>query len=349
MSSLQNLAAELLETSAAGYAGAANALMQMPGKATAVDSATWKAHLLQRVLELAAAVRVGEPSLFARRIIWLRRAILARGADEQDLHRALSSLRRALEQELPEYLRPTVVPSLEAAMAALEAPLPADTSTLDATRPSDRLALQYLAKCLEGDPRGAIRSILDAVEHGLEPTVVYAEVLVAAQKEIGELWHVGDINIAEERLVSEATRDLMTLLAARYAPPVEDGRCMLAAAVAGNAHDIGLRAVTELFRLAGWRCLFLGANVPAAEIARAAETFDAELVVLNATLATQLKPLGDAIDTIRTLAPGRKILVGGLAFEGMTDIWRRLGADAIATSIDTAVARGEELVPRQRH
>ena len=53
-----------------------------------------------------------------------------------------------------------------------------------------------------------------AVEHGLEPTVVYAEVLVAAQKEIGELWHVGDINIAEERLVSEATRDLMTRLSA---------------------------------------------------------------------------------------------------------------------------------------
>jgi len=109
-----------------------------------------------------------------------------------------------------------------------------------------------------------------------------------------------------------------------------------------------LRAVADLFRLAGWRSLYLGANVPAAEIARAADTFDVELVVLNATLATQLKPLGEAIETIRRLAPRRKILVGGLAFDGLPDLPRQLGADAHAPTIDAAVAVGTSLVePRQ--
>jgi methanogenic corrinoid protein MtbC1 len=244
-------------------------------------------------------------------------------------------------------LRAVVTPALVAGVAAFDAPLQADASTLDAARPSDRLALQYPAKCLEGATREAIRIVLAAVERGMPAATVYTEVLLPAQKEVGELWHVGDVSVAEEHLVSEATRDVMALLVARYAPLEDDGRCVVAAAVAGNAHDLGLRAATDLFRLAGWRCLFLGADVPDAEIARAAETFDARLVMLNATLATQLRPLADTIDTIRTLAPGRKILVGGLAFDGTTDLWRKLGADALAPTIEQAVARGEELVPRR--
>jgi methanogenic corrinoid protein MtbC1 len=107
-----------------------------------------------------------------------------------------------------------------------------------------------------------------------------------------------------------------------------------------------LRAVADLYRLAGWRCLYLGANVPAPEIARAAGTFDVDLVVLNTTLATQLKALGEAIATIRRLAPERKILVGGLAFDGVPDLWRQLGADGYAPTIGGAVDAGAALVKR---
>jgi len=109
-----------------------------------------------------------------------------------------------------------------------------------------------------------------------------------------------------------------------------------------------LRAVADLFRLAGWRCLFLGANIPAAEIARAAEIFAVDLVVLNATLATQLKALGQAIATIHSIAPGRPILVGGLAFEGMPQLWKQLRADAYAPTVTSAVSVGAELVYRDR-
>ena len=135
--------------------------------------------------------------------------------------------------------------------------------------------------------------MLGELENGLPPAAIYTQVLVAAEKEIGQLWHVGDASIAEEHLVSETTRELMALIVAKRLPPQPSARSLIAASVAGNAHDIGLRAVADLFRLAGWRCLFLGANVPAAEIARAAESFDVDLVVLNATL-------GDADQ-----APGR--------------------------------------------
>jgi methanogenic corrinoid protein MtbC1 len=346
MSKLHELAAEVLETSAAGYAAAAAAALQPADSAVPplAEGATWKNHFKQRVLELAAAVRVAQPALFAQRVAWLRRAALARGVDEQSLKRTLLCLRTTMQREIPASLQPAIAPALELAVEAFDAPPSPARVGLDAERPVERLALRYLALCLEGRPQEAIELVVRELEAGLTPAVIYAHVLAAAEKEIGELWHIGDVSIAEERLVSETTREVMALIVAKHAPRNGNGRSLVAAAVAGNSHDIGLRAVADLFRLDGWRCLFLGANVPAAEIARMAATFDVDLVVLNATLTTQLKPLGEAIETLRAAAPGRKILVGGLAFDGLPELWRELGADALAPTIDGAVNVGKILV-----
>jgi methanogenic corrinoid protein MtbC1 len=350
MSGLNDLAAEILETSAAGFAGAALAeLRHVPaGGPPARDSATWRTHLTQRVLELAAAVRIAQPVLFANRIEWLRRAARARGKGEAELKQALVSLSTAVRRELPDNLRPAVAPSLDLGLAAFERELPAAVRAFDGETPAGRVALRYLALCLEGKPHAAIQLVLGELDRGLAPAVVYGDVLIAAQKEVGELWHVGDVSIAEEHLVSETTREVMALIVARRAPAEPVGPSLVAASVSGNAHDIGLRAVTDLFRLAGWRALFLGTDVPAEEIARAAAAFAVELVVLNATLTTQLHALGDAIVTIRRLAPRCKVLVGGLAFEGLPDLWRQLGADGHAPTIAAAVALGATLAARAR-
>jgi methanogenic corrinoid protein MtbC1 len=350
MAGHNDLAAEILETSAAGFAAAALSELRPSAAAgpPAGDSATWRTHLTQRVLELAAAVRIEQPVLFANRIEWLRRAARARGTGEGELKRALVSLSAAVRRELPVNLEGAVAPSLDLALAAFESEPPAAARALDAETPSHRIALRYLALCLEGKPHAAVELVLGELDRGLSPATIYSDVLIAAQKEIGELWHVGDVSIAEEHLVSETTRELMTRIVAKRAPAEPVGPSLVAASVSGNAHDLGLRAVTDLFRLAGWRALFLGTNVPAEEIARAAAAYEVELVVLNATLATQLHALGEAIRAIRRLAPRCKVLVGGLAFEGLPDLWRQLGADGHAPTIDAAVALGATLAARVR-
>jgi methanogenic corrinoid protein MtbC1 len=350
MTSLNVVAAEVLEASAAGYAAAAVALLHPPhGVDTpSSDGSTWNGHFTQRVLELAAAVRVDEPALFARRISWLRRAAVARGAADLDLRRALLSLKEALQREVPASLQTTIAPALELAIQSFDGAITPEAIALDAGKPHDRIALRYLAACLEGNPQRATALVLQELDRGLSPTDAYANVLLAAEREIGQLWHVGDVSIAEERVVSETTRDLMTLISTKCAPAQGVGRSLVAAAVASNAHDIGLRAVVDLFRIGGWRALFLGANVPAAEIARAADIFAADLVVLNATLTTQLKQLGDAIETIRSIAATRPILVGGFAFDGMPDLWKQLGADGFAPTVADAVAAGTALVESAR-
>jgi methanogenic corrinoid protein MtbC1 len=346
MTGANPLAAEMLETSAAGYASAANALLQQaPHRGTYSGGAPseWKAHLTQRILELAAAVRVNEPSLFARRISWLRRAIKARGADESELRSALESLRAALDQELPKELKSTVEQPIQLALDALDAEIEPEVHALDASTPHGKLGLEYLTACLEARTEAAVKLVLDAID-GERPQDAYTKVLVPAQREIGELWHMGNISVAEERLVSETTREVMTLIVNRFAPVADESRTVLAASVAGNAHDIGLRAATDLFKLAGWHAIFLGADMPTADLAEAARTHDAKLIVLSATLTTQINTLAAVIESVRQAAGSSKILVGGLALEGSQELWKQLGADGYAPDIDSVVAVGSKLI-----
>jgi len=347
MTNPNSMTAEMLETSAAGYASAANVLLQQAphqGSYSGGASSEWKAHLTQRILELATAVRVNEPSLFARRISWLRRAMKARGADESELRSALESLRTALDQELPEGLKSSVEQPIRLALAALDAEIEPEAQSLDASTPHGRLGLEYLTACLEARIEAAITLILEALDGDLTPPDAYTKVLLPAQREIGQLWHVGDVSISEERLVSETTREVMTLIVNRFAPVPDDTRTVLAASVAGNAHDIGLRAAADLFKLAGWHAIFLGADMPTAEIAKAARSYNAGLIALSATLTTQISTLAAAIERIRQVASGAKILVGGLALEGSAELWKQLGADAYAPDVGSAVAVGSQLL-----
>jgi len=338
----------MLETSAAGYASAANAVLASTrhglSHSAAGASAEWKAHLTQRVLELAAAVRVNEPKLFARRISWLRRAFKARGADESELRSALESLRTALNQELPEELRSTVEQPIQLALDSLDTELEPEAQSLDASTPQGKLGFRYLAACLEARTKEAVKLILEALDSGVTPQEIYTRVLLPAQREVGQLWHTGEVSVAEERLVSETTREVMTLIANRFAPVADPSRTVLLASVTGNAHDIGLRAAADLFRLAGWHAIFLGADMPTSEIAQAAQRHDAKLVALSATLTTQLGTLAAAVAHVRKHAGNSRILVGGLALEGSPELWKQMGADGYGPDIDRVVAIAASLV-----
>jgi MerR family transcriptional regulator, light-induced transcriptional regulator len=345
MTNANPLAAEILEASAAGYASAASLLLQQStDRPAGLGSSEWKSHLTQRILELAAAVRLNKPELFARRISWLRKAVRARGAAEGELRAALESIRSALDRELPDRLRRSVEEPIRLAFAALDAEIEPDEKALDGSTAEGRLGLEYLTACLEARADDAIALILDEIEAGRTIESVYADVLLPAQREIGQLWHAGDATIGEERLVSEATRTAMTLIVHRYAPPSDARKTVLSASVAGNAHDIGLRAVADLLRLKGCRSVFLGANMPTGEIASSALAFDAKLTLLSASLSTQISTIGAVIDRIRQVAGDTKILVGGLAFENAPDLWHELGADAYGSDVRSAVATALSLI-----
>jgi MerR family transcriptional regulator, light-induced transcriptional regulator len=350
MKQSENFAAELLEISAGGYAtlAADRLLARHPEVAArfAPDAAgAWKAALSQRIVELATALRLGEARLFSARVAWARRAFAAREVPESALRASLEVLASVLDEEMPANSRGQAVALLREALAELDAPAGDEESGLDPRSDTGKLALHYLSMVLEGDSRGATERLLAAVDGGLDVESAYLDVLVPAQREVGRLWHAGELGIVEEHVVTYTTERLMALLAHRAPRAPSNGKTVVCAAVAGNVHDIGVRVIADFFDVAGWRTVHLGASVPAGEIAGGLQYFDGDLLVLSAALSVQLPKIDEAIAAVRRLE-GRtvRVMVGGLAFSDAPELWRKLGADGYAPDARSAVQLGAELV-----
>src|SRR5690606_37719362 len=176
---------------------------------------------------------------------------------------------------------------------------------------------------LTGDVQEALAGLLRAVDEGLPVADAYLGVLLPAEREIGRLWHLARVRVAEEHLVTFAIQRAMALLAHRAPAAPANGRTVVVAAVASNAHDIALRAGADLFQLAGWRSIFLGADVPVDDLVAMLDIFEADALLLGATLVQQVMPVRQTIRSIREHC-GRpvKIIVGGAAFDDGTDLWK---------------------------
>jgi methanogenic corrinoid protein MtbC1 len=186
--------------------------------------------------------------------------------------------------------------------------------------------------------------VLRAIDDGMSVKDVYLELLLPAQREAGRMWHAGELSIAEEHFVTTTTQRAMALLCERARAATSTGKAVLLACVAGNVHDVGLRVVSDFFEMAGWRAINLGPDVPSEEIARSVETFAVDLVVLAATLDPHLKAVQRAIERIRALGGhGVKIIVGGPAFDRVPELWRKVGADGHATSVEEVEPLGTRL------
>jgi methanogenic corrinoid protein MtbC1 len=346
--------AKLLVASAAGYASAAaNRLLEkypdVEARFAPGGWSGWRAFFLQRIHDLAATVSAGVPEIFAGRMNWARQSFVSRSIPDQDLCSGLECLGEVLTGELPDSAAATVAPVLAAAMESLQRPLSEEPSRLDGDTATGRTALQYLVAAIEGDSRGAISGVVEAVDSGLSLDQVYSEVMMAVQWELGRMWHAGELSIAQEHLVTTTTQRLMAVLSFRTTPASSNGRRVVLAGVSGDVHDVALRALADLFESCGWHSICLGSDLPDTEIAAASDYFVADLLLLSATLPQHLEGVEKTILALKELE-GRTIpvIVGGTAYRSTDDLWRRQGADGYAPDFGAALALAEDLLSRSQ-
>lgn len=340
------MAAELLRVSANAYAAYASNLLlerlpRLKARSGEPAFAEWRDYFSQRIQELSVAMAESELALFSSRVRWARAAFKARELPEELIRESLLCLEEVLEQELPEEHRQAPKKYISAALGSLNEAEKA-SEEIDSADPAGKLALQYLAEVLEGSSNNAIQLVMDARQNGLSLESTY-QVLMAAQREIGQMWHQADVNIAEEHMVTSTTRRAMSVLAFHAGRKPSNGLTVVSAAVAGNSHDIGVRMISDFFEFAGWRVICLGADLPAAEIAQAVRFFDPSLVLLSVALGTQLPAARKTIAAVRETGSECKIMIGGSALADAPDLWKQLGADACATSPAEALSLGAQL------
>ncbi|GDX82822.1 MerR family transcriptional regulator [Deltaproteobacteria bacterium] len=85
-------------------------------------------------------------------------------------------------------------------------------------------------------------------------------------REVGRLWEVGEISVAQEHFAAGVARAALAAML-RSLDTTRDGAVeVVCACLPGEAHDIPLLAVAVELSLAGWHVIWLGADVPLADL-----------------------------------------------------------------------------------
>jgi methanogenic corrinoid protein MtbC1 len=318
----------------------------LPERYGAAWRSDWAANVQSRLAYLAQAVAVRRSELFAQMMLWTAAAALARRAQPDDFLSSLEHMRHVLAQELPPAVAKTAAEYVDQALSRLRSAEPEPSARPSPDTPQGRLVLQYLEAVLAGKRDKAHRLIIEQVRAGRSVTELYEQVLLPAQSEIGRMWHRGEISVADEHFVTAITQALLGELRPYFPRPEPRSTTVVAAAVSGDFHDVGLRMVADCFEMNGWRVLYLGANMPADDIVEFLGQHPADLLALSVSTCLLVRQAGELIDTVRASYSGDKpkILVGGSPFDLISDLWEELGAGGCAQSPTEAVRLANQLI-----
>jgi methanogenic corrinoid protein MtbC1/DNA-binding XRE family transcriptional regulator len=205
------------------------------------------------------------------------------------------------------------------------------------------LEARYLEAVLDGDRVRAAMIVQEGLERGVGPTKLYLDVLIPSQFQIGELWHDGKINVAQEHLATQITLAQMDVLRERMKVRGKLDRRAVVAAVEGEPHALGPRVVADFLYFDGWDAAFLGADLPTADLVEFVRQKGADLVALSVTLADNLPAAADAVRGLRALDRVPRVLVGGAAFRAQPHWAEDCGADAMALDALDAIQTARRL------
>jgi methanogenic corrinoid protein MtbC1 len=199
-------------------------------------------------------------------------------------------------------------------------------------------ARAYSEALVEGHGEAARRIVRDKAAAGTPVAQILLHVIEPAQIEIGRLWQINRISVAQEHFATAISQELMSELT-RALRPSGDRGTFIAACVEGELHDTGLRVVDAMLRQAGWASHFLGANTPKLAIQKAVRRVRPELLALSVTTPYLTWRAAEVIAALRQDpdTAGVKVLVGGYPFHVSPSLAKWIGADGTARSAEDAV------------
>lgn len=205
--------------------------------------------------------------------------------------------------------------------AADEAPAPPEESA-DVVAASLEGALRAVER-MDGD---ALDAILRRAAITLETTTYLDHLVGPLLGAIGEAWAHNDISTAHEHLASAVIRRVSDWLLDHLEATAEAG-VIVVATLQGHRHELGAFAAAITAAAAGRRVRYLGADLPAEDIAGAAFDSDAEAVAISLVYPFGDRGIARELRTLRERLPrALPILVGGAATSSYEDALDEIGA-----------------------
>jgi methanogenic corrinoid protein MtbC1 len=129
-------------------------------------------------------------------------------------------------------------------------------------------------------------------------------------RSIGARWHAGLLSPAHEHLATAIVRRTLTWMM-ENGSPAPLAPTIVVATLEGQNHELGAMLAAAAASSQGWRVVYLGANLPASEIAVAANHTRASAVALSFLHPTGDSKVAGALRDLRATLPVSTAMVAG--------------------------------------
>jgi len=203
--------------------------------------------------------------------------------------------------------------------------------------------LETFATALErGDAEMAEGAIATAIEDGVSPTTLHAEVIGPALRRISVLAEAAQIDADREHRATTITRRVLATLYRYMTGSTEPTReRVLLAGVEGDEHTLGLQMVHDQLAAAGFHTIF-DTDLSAQRLLEMVDSQSPDVVVVGATEPRSEESVELALRDLRSTRPDLPIVLGGPAVGGSLPRERR--GMRVLERIDQSVEAVEDLL-----
>lgn len=204
--------------------------------------------------------------------------------------------------------------------------LPTRAPRAVAEAPKCVLFLEECAAAVKLLDARALDDVLQRAVTALGTLGLLQHVVAPLTQTVGDLWREGTLTSAHEHFASSAIRVFLGNLAKPFGA-IDNAPVLVVATPAGQVHELGALLVGATAANLGWQVTYLGANLPAAEIAGAAQQCRARAVDLSLVYPEDDARLEGELTLLRRSVPGEvKLLVGGRAMPAYREALEKVGA-----------------------
>ena len=178
----------------------------------------------------------------------------------------------------------------------------------------ENLVQEVYSAVLNGNASEVKEKVQLALDNGIEAETILNSGLIAAMKEVGQLFEDGEYFVPEMLISARAMQSgmiiLRPLLVAQDIKPI--GKVVIGT-VKGDLHDIGKNLVSMMLEGSGFQIFDLGTDVSPEKFLEAINTHKPDIVGMSALLTTTMVNMEKTMQFLEEngVRKGVKVIIGG--------------------------------------
>ncbi len=211
---------------------------------------------------------------------------------------------------------------------------PVETGTAPAFANIGTFREEWISACLAFDSTAAENTLNQALSlFSIENVSLH--VIQRGLYEIGEKWMSGAASVQQEHFATALAHNRLQALIAGTPAPLLD-KTILVGCPSGELHTIPGLLLTLLLRREGFKVVYLGADIPIAQLSDTADSIKPALIILAAQRLPSARTLADSASVLSEHR--HQVAYGGLVFTTTPELTTRISAHYLGDSLEGSIA-----------